>query len=151
MKRILAVLLAAGAVVGFSTAAGAAGLKIGPNQLFAGSVNGRRAGATIMMACFGPERPGQTGHPLPDQTVSVQPSVDISGGNTGASAHRIVVDFVTPATTQSTITFHRYGTRLIPTSLTLPCSGAGAVAFVPEPSSGTSRADVIRVTFVPQP
>jgi hypothetical protein len=40
---------------------------IGPNQYFSGVVNGHTGHATINMACFGPIRPGQTGHPLAGQ------------------------------------------------------------------------------------
>ncbi len=48
--------------------------KIGPNQYFAASVNGETgiiSPAVIKMACFGPIRPGQMGHPMAGQTVEV--------------------------------------------------------------------------------
>lgn len=35
----------------------------------------------------------------------------------------------------------------IPTSLTLPCSGSGTVAFVPEPTSPTAHTATVTVTF----
>ena len=46
---------------------------IGPNQSFVGLVNGSRSKAVIEMACFGPSRPGEYGHPLAGQTLEVSP------------------------------------------------------------------------------
>src|SRR5436309_14710231 len=44
---------------------------IGSNQQFGGLVDGAAASATVRMACFGPIRPGQTGHPMASQPLAV--------------------------------------------------------------------------------
>src|SRR3982750_2299771 len=44
---------------------------IGPKQLFTGVVNGSTNSAVIRMACFGPIRPYQMGHPMAGQSVAV--------------------------------------------------------------------------------
>ncbi|MDQ6615574.1 MAG: hypothetical protein M3083_12740 [Actinomycetota bacterium] len=157
MKRIAITLFATG--VALCLAAGAAGAApgpapgaaIGPNQLFNGFVNGSRPTATIRMACFGPIRPGQTGHPFSGQDVSVQRSVDVPGGNTGAAGTSIVVTFGPPAAATPAITLTRYGSKAIPTSLRLPCAGQGVAVFRPKPGSSTARSDRVKVTFVGQP
>ena len=88
--------LACGATLAIALAAAPVGAQlplggpIGPNQVFGALVNGSTgypSPATIRMACFGPIRPGQTGHPLPGQTVEVfQPEVIVGHfGYTGAS------------------------------------------------------------------
>jgi len=143
------------ALLGLSAApaAFAAGARIGQNQLFYGSVDHHHPTATISMACFGPVRPLQTGHPFAGQTISVAPSVDsVPDGFTGSKADRIEVVFATPASTiNPRLVFFHFGTRPLPTSLTLPCSGSGVVSFVPLPSSPTARADSVRVSFAGQP
>jgi len=45
---------------------------IGPGQHFIGLVNKHSAKATILMACFPPISPVQTGHPLGGQTMAVE-------------------------------------------------------------------------------
>jgi hypothetical protein len=84
-------LLAAGTIAAATgtslVSAGASpGPLVGPNQLFAGFVNGNHFSPTVRMACFGPIRPGETGHPLAGQTFSVQLEVDVPGGFTAATA-----------------------------------------------------------------
>ena len=139
--------------------------KVGPHQIFGGLVNGKNgidAPAEIRMACFGPVRPGQRGHPMAGQTVEVFRPEAIVGhfGNTGRRATSIVAFFgppppspapATPAA--STVTFKQYGVvKKIPTSLLLPCSGTGTVSFVPLPKSPpTSRDASVRVSYAGQP
>ena len=139
--------------------------KVGPHQVFGGLVNGKNgvpAPAVIRMACFGPVRPGQTGHPMAGQTVEVFRPEAIVGhfGNTGAHATSIVAFFGPPPPTSapptpsaSTVTFYRYGVvKPIPTALVLPCGGTGTVSFVPLPQSPpTSRDATVRVSYVGQP
>jgi hypothetical protein len=151
-------LLTAGAmaaVVGTNaaTASASPGPLVGPNQLFAGFVNGRHTGATVRMACFGAIRPGQTGHPLAGQTFAVQLEVDIPGGFTGSSANHIVAFFApVPTTAPNGVVLRRYGVPApIPTTLTLPCAGRGLAEFAPEPATGRARPDQVPVTFVGQP
>jgi hypothetical protein len=163
-------ILGAGLVVASSaavaTGAGAAippQGKIGPNQYFSASVNGQLGigmPATIQMACFGPLRTGQTGHPLKGQTVEVfRPEVIVSHeGFTGPTAHSISAFFnappPSPVTAAGNVTFTRYAVpKKIPTSLVLPCSGTGNVYFVPFPSSpiGPAMDAVVPVNYVGQP
>ena len=122
----------------------------------------KNAPAAIRMACFGPVRPGQRGHPMAGQTVEVFRPEAIAGhfGNTGSRATSIVAFFgppppapapATPAA--STVTFKTYGVvKKIPISLLLPCGGTGVVSFVPLPKSPpTSRDATVRVSYVGQP
>jgi len=153
--------------------------KVGPNQYFNGLVNGQYglgAPVSIQMACFGPLRPGETGHPMAGQTVEVlRPVVIVVGhtGFTGPLGNRIMAFFgpppplpvvtgptpvsVTPPTTTGTVTFKHYGVvKAIPTSLVLPCSGTGHVFFVPMPftppmSGSIPQPSVVPVSYVGQP
>ena len=82
--------------------------KIGPNQVFAGSVNGQTGFATpvvVRMACFGPIRPGQTGHPLAGQTLEVfRPEVIAARtGFTGPNGTSISVFFNAPPPSPVTV------------------------------------------------
>ena len=132
---------------------------IGPNQVFGGLVNGSTGDptpATIRMGCFGPVRPGQTGHPLAGQTVEVFRPEVIMGhfGFTGSAANSIEALFgpPPPAPASPGVVLHSYGVAMaIPTSLTLPCFGDGQVSFVPLPNSPTARTAVVPVRFVGQP
>ena len=50
-------------------------IPIRPGQYFNGYVNGHPPGqAIIWTACFGPTTPGETGHPLANQTIEVDPA-----------------------------------------------------------------------------
>jgi hypothetical protein len=120
--------------------------------------NGSNSPVVIEMACFGPLKPGETGHPLAGQTVSVfQPEVIYgSFGNTGSQGHEIGAFFGPPPPAPSPaggpVIFHRYVTKKIPTSEVLPCAGTGHVTFVPLPMSPGSEKDVvIPVSYVGQP
>ncbi len=138
---------------------------VGPHQEFGALVNGQNGiakAAPIRMACFGPVRPGQVGHPMAGQTVEVFRPEAIVGrfGFTGANAKSIVAFFGPPPPSPvashpstSTVTFHRYGAvKVIPTSLRLPCAGTGNVFFVPLPMSPpTSRPATVRVRYIGQP
>lgn len=171
MVRRLLVCICAFVVASAFGAAGATAAippqaKVGPNQYFGGLVNGGNgitAPATIRMACFGPIRPGQRGHPMAGQTVEVfRPEVIVlnHSGFTGKRATSIVAFFgppppapapATPAA--STVTFKRYGVnKPIPTSLLLPCGGTGTVHFVPLPKDPPKSHDAtVRVAYVGQP
>ena len=132
---------------------------IGPNQYFAGNVNGSFTSSTIRVGCYGPTTPTSTGHPLPNQYVYASqtpavPTVDI--GFTGASATAIVVSLrLTNTPSPNTYTVGRltaYDTRIaIPTQLVLPCSATGFAVFTPAPASSTSRADTVAITVAGQP
>ncbi len=163
---ILAVVLVVASSAGLTQVAAAATPpqgRIGPDQVFAASVAGQLgvgAPAAIQMACFGPLRRGETGHPLAGQSVEVfRPEVvDTHDGFTGPAAHTISVFFgappPAPASAVGAVTFSRYGvSRKIPDSLVLPCSGSGTVSFVPFPSTplGPARDAVVPVTYASQP
>ena len=138
--------------------------KVGPNQVFGALVNGKNGVTTpapIRMACFGPVRPGQRGHPMAGQTVEVfrpEAIVVAHPGFTAKNATSIVAFFgppppapATPAA--STVTFKKYGVKKpIPTSVLLPCAGSGTVHFVPLPKSPPkSRDATVRVAYIGQP
>jgi hypothetical protein len=137
--------------------------KVGPNQYFSASVNGQLgigSPATIQMACFGPLRPGQTGHPMAGQSVEVfRPEVIVMHeGFTGPNGHNISAFFngppPSPVTAAGDVTFTRYAvSKKIPTSLVLPCAGTGSVYFVPFPKTpiGPAADAVVPVTYVGQP
>jgi hypothetical protein len=163
----LCVVVAASAMVAVSAGAAIPPQgKVGRHQYFEGLVNGQvglGTPVTIKMACFGPIRPGEKGHPLAGQTVEVmRPLVIVVGhsGYTGKNATSIVAFFGPPPPTPSpvpptasTVTFQRYGiNKPIPTSLLLPCSGTGNVYFIPMPQSPPSSRDAtVRVSYVGQP
>jgi hypothetical protein len=157
---LLALGFAAGA--GASPAAGTG--KIGPDQYFRGLVNGSTGQlypAIIRMACFGPIRPGELGHPFAGQTVEVlQVPLTAAGdtdlGFTGPNGTQIGAFFgpLPPTASQggSPVLFQYYGVpEPIPTSELLPCGGPGTVAFVPLPFLPGARIADVRVEFVGQP
>ncbi len=128
--------------------------RIGPNQSFTGLVNGHPASAGIRMACFGPEHPGQMGHPFAGQYVeAIFTPGPLPGGFTGSAANRLVADFVLPSVARpEALTITHYVVRVaIPTTFELPCSGPGSVSFIPLPTSATARSEKVSVTYVPQP
>jgi hypothetical protein len=142
-------LLAIGGIAGATPTTSA----IGPNQHFVGLVNKKSTKAVIKMACPGPLSTVSTGHPLGGQTVAVEPPSTVAGtsGYTGTRGHLVVASFVTPTEaipiTITGVTFTRYGSQPIPTSLSLPCSGSGDVLFMPEPPSTSARSATVSVTY----
>jgi hypothetical protein len=122
---------------------------IGPNQYFDGLVNDHAGQANILMGCGGPS---QTGHPLAGQTVKVFPApapTTSDLGFTGSAANAIAVRFPSPTVTNTPVILRDYAVSApIPTSLTLPCSGSGTVAFVPQPTSSTAHTATVKVTFI---
>jgi hypothetical protein len=138
---------------------------VGPNQFFTGVINGKDGNTAtpipIMMACAGPSRPGQTGHPVAGQTLAVHqlfPPAAGSLGRTGNDA-QIGVFFGAPPPTAAgtrpaagTPVFTRYDRpKPLPTSLTLPCAGTGTVWFTPIPVVPPSRSATVPVKYVSQP
>lgn len=152
---LAALVLAATAV---PTAAFATGpiqdpVKIGPDQPFIGLVNGKSSDATIVMACLGPITPGETGHPVGNQTVEVETASTVAAtdGYTGSAGTQIDALFSAPVSSNVNppIEFTSYFVKeLIPTTDVLPCSGSGVVSFVPLPTSATARGYAVSVTFV---
>jgi hypothetical protein len=155
--------LALTVLAGAATKGGGAG-RVGPDQYFTGVINGTDGNTVtpipIRMACFGPVRPGQTGHPMRGQTLAVHqlfPPSSSSGslGKTGNDSE-IGVFFNAPppsaAPSDTTRVFTRYDrTRKLPTTLSLPCSGTGTVWFTPIPVVPPSQSASVPVEFVGQP
>ena len=158
--RLVGVTVAAGAAIAAAVcvapAASASGAHVGPRQYFTATVNGNTGETTpvvIKMVCAGPSA---TGHPLAGQTVAVHQIFPPAGGTTalgytGARATSIGLFFgppppaFAPATTY--VNFPRYGSKAIPTSLTLPCSGTGHATFVPLPMDPSEHSISVPVTF----
>ena len=144
-------------LVGAGQAAATSGGPVGHDQAFVGRVNGSFHRATIAMACFGPIQPGQTGHPMAGQTLEVlsplPPTVvgPIHPGNTGSTATRIVAVFRGAGRVVLARFTNYFQTKTIPTSVDLPCAGAGVVWFVPKPRSSTAKAAWVTVSFAGQP
>jgi hypothetical protein len=168
LGRVL-VLAAAGALsvvgmVGGATSAGAQipAQPIGPNQFFGAEVNyssGYPQPVPVKVDCPGPVVfLGETGHPLPGQTVEVIPAPTTAGVNvgfTGAYATEIGAFFgALPPTASSGapvfVPITDYDVPVpIPTDLTLPCYGSSQVTFVPLPQDpGVSRDAVVPVEYV---
>jgi hypothetical protein len=160
---VLGLVLLVGTVLALP--AGAAST-IGPKQYFTGVINGHDGNTVvpiaIRMACFGAVRPGETGHPMAGQTLSVHqlfPPTATAGslGFTGNDAEvGVFFNAPPPVASSGAVTttpiFRRYDvTKRLPTSLTLPCGGTGTVYFVPIPVIPPSRAASVPVTFVGQP
>ncbi len=143
--------------VGTAAAAVQDPLPVGPDQTFAGQVNGVSTGAAIRTDCLGPIVVGETGHPLADQYVEAvtAPVTSATAGYTGTSAHQLQVTLATP--TSSSVgaligTLNSFYVQLpIPTTLSVPCTGTGLVAFTPAPTSPTARTATVTVTFLSGP
>ncbi|HSR24991.1 MAG TPA: hypothetical protein VLW53_15660 [Candidatus Eisenbacteria bacterium] len=144
--KALGSILAAVAALALTAGTAAAQAPIGPNQQFAGVVNGSAANATVYVVCPGPSFPGQTGHPVSGQGVQV---VENTGtGFTGSAATQIVATFGTTGKSAGLV-FTEYGVpQDIPTTIFLPCSGKGTFLFTPQPTSPTARSATVTVTFV---
>jgi hypothetical protein len=147
---VASVLLVGMLGIGGMAAATPAATSIGPHQHFVGLVNETSTKATVIVACPGPVRRGQMGHPV-GGTIAVEPPSTIAGtsGYTGSHGRSVVATFVVPVpvTTTSAVTFTRYGSQAIPSTLLLPCSGSGTVVFAPAPTSKTAQSASVGVTF----
>ena len=144
--KVLGAMLATLAAVTLTATSAAAEQRIGPDQQFAGVVNGSAADATVYVVCPGPVFPGRTGPPVAGQGVQVVQNT--GSGFTGSAADSIVATFGTATNTQSLV-FKEYGVpQDIPTTFSLPCGGTGTAVFTPRPTSSTARSFTVRVTFV---
>jgi hypothetical protein len=138
-----------------------ASVHVAPRQHFEALVNGSPGSpnpVVIRMGCFGAIRPGQTGHPMSGQTITVKQALGSGSafGYTGSSANSIRAFFGPPpssgsGTTSDSVTFSHYVTKALPTTLVLPCAGSGTVTFVPLPMSSTARDASVPVYFEGQP
>jgi hypothetical protein len=155
MRVRFVVLIVVGALSlgGPVTPARAAGSNIGPNQSFAGRVNGGFYRVTIAMACFGPIEPGETGHPVSGQTLEVIPPPPVAYGPihigyTGSTGTSVVVRQGGAKLARLTQYFQMVN---IPTTAVFPCAGKGMFRFVPKPISSDSLVGRVSVRFVGQP
>lgn len=155
-SKLLVSAIAVGATVAAVTGVGAAGAQsaagpIGPNQTFAGLVNGHTGRAKVDVYCPGPVRINQTGHPISGQTIGVEsPSPSTVGGFTGSAADSIVATLAptSAGTAPLSTIFTQYGSMPLPTTIVLPCHGTAKVVYTPAPTSPTARDATVRVTFV---
>jgi hypothetical protein len=132
---------------------------VGPGQFFSGLVDGVPGSGAIRLACPAVTRPGQTGHPVAGQSISLRqqfpPSAAPSalgftgGASTIAASLRIVSpSAATAAAPIALAVFSFYGVQAsIPTTLSLPCGGAGAVVFAPVQGGTAARSYTEPVKF----
>jgi hypothetical protein len=130
---------------------------IGPRQFFDGLVNTSARNGAIRLACPSPFHAGETGHPVSGQSVSVHqlfPPVATGLGFTGGASTIAATLHVVSASTASATApiplavFSLYDWPVaIPTTLSLPCGGGGAVVFDPVQGGNASRAYTVRVRF----
>jgi hypothetical protein len=125
---------------------------ITPNVYFEGVINNHPPGsAVIAVACAAGST---TGKPVKHQTIeaeSIPPPTSTSPdvGYTGSKGKSVNASLaLTPATGAIAHFTSFFAPKFIPTSITVPCSGAGAVDFVPAPTSKTAKTAVLSVTFV---
>jgi hypothetical protein len=130
---------------------------IQPNQFFNGLVNGSGGSAVIKMACFGPIRPGQLGHPMAGQSVNVFGPLQTGAGFTGrATSIDATLSFSIPPSPTSVAVqlalFQFYNQPApISTELEFPCGGMGQVVFDPVKGGRSAKAAILSVSFVGQP
>lgn len=153
--------LAAAFAAVLAAASPAAAGSIGPDQYFAGDVNGHTSSpAPIEMGCFGPVTPGETGHPLAGQYAAVVPpaaaTTNSDVGYTGSAANAVSISLI--VTSGDIVRFiplgsvADYGTKVpIPTTLVLPCYGSAEAVFAPTPSGVGARNATLTVDFIGQP
>jgi hypothetical protein len=150
---VASVALATGVAVG-SAGAQSAGNPIDPGQIFNGFVNGQLKDATIHMACAGPVRPGDLGHPAAGQTVEVERGLDLRPSGFMGNGHQVSADlklrFPIPHTVHLA-DFAHYGVKNIPTRILIPCAGDGTVVFRPLNGGSSARAQTVHVFLVGQP
>jgi hypothetical protein len=126
---------------------------IQPDQHFVGRVNGRHRDPIVYTVCPGPSSPGRTGHPAAGQKMVVRKKA-AGHGETGLFG-QVYAWFVPTAggAAPTQLLFETYGSRqAIPTSLAVPCDGAGQVEFSSCPYLAPCAAgwvpDYVNVRFV---
>jgi len=131
---------------------------VGPKQYFHGLVDGQASESTIVLACP-PIGTSRTGHPVAGQSVSVHqlfppivfPGLGYTGTASTIAASLRLVSASAAASATSALplaVFSLYDARVaIPTTLSLPCSGSGAVVFQPVQGGSTAQNDTVKVTF----
>jgi hypothetical protein len=142
-RRVLGSILAAAAGLALTAGSAAAGSPIGPNERFAGVVNGQTQVADVVVICPGI---ANTGHPRAGQPVEVVQGT--GGGFTGRLANHIQAALALGAVV-TTMNFTEYGApQDIPTNILVPCSGTGQAAFTPLPTSSTAQSAFVTLRFI---
>lgn len=153
-------LIAVGALAIPAAAATPVG-RIAPQQNFYGQVLGTVSITplpTIAVECVSPVGgTGETGHPLPGQSVEVQEAQPTSSaaslgytGNSGVEINASLIDSQGGVVVATPVaTFLSYDVAMpIPTSITVPCSGVGVMSFAPSPNPDNSGIPSnVNVTF----
>lgn len=97
---------------------------IGPNERFAGRVNGEGDGAVIRTVCAGPSA---TGRPAAGQSFSVVRDPH-GAGDTGSHSSTV---FAQTESSYPVVQLTHYGVgEEIPTWLEVPCDGKGTIRFL---------------------
>jgi hypothetical protein len=159
-RRALVFAAAASMVCAVSAAASAQAATVGPDQFFTGHVygvaaSGAATSSTIAVVC---PSTANVGHPAPGQSVSVTliiPPTTALSGFTGTLAKSIEAD-LTWSTAEPPVSataeladLTTYSTpEPIPTSILVPCTGAGVVTFAPTPTSPSAVDYNVSITFV---
>lgn len=133
-----------------SAASASATIKAG--QHFRGLVNGSHTSPVVEVVCPGPGGADGTGSVAATQTMSV---IHVRKGHGYTGLFRSIYSWFAPATGGATPTelhFRRYSAPLaIPTSITVPCGGTGAVVFSSCPYLAPCAAgwvtDTVKVKF----
>jgi hypothetical protein len=118
------------AFVGAGGAAAAAQAPIGPQQHFAGLVNGKEGTVVVHTVCPGPAAKHRTGPVQKGQTMAVAQAAK-GHGDTGLFSQVYAWFQPAPAGTKPVaLTFTRYGKpQGIPNSVRVPCNGKGEAVF----------------------
>jgi hypothetical protein len=134
---------------------------IGPKQTFGGLVNGSAGRAVIRMACFGPVRPWQLGHPMAGQSVAVTRrllpvtsvlAIGFTGDASSIAAYaRFDSPLASPVVPRLGAFKYYDDPQEIPTDVLLPCGGDGQVVFEPIDGGPNARRVAVRVSFQGQP
>jgi hypothetical protein len=136
-----------GAVAGASSASGA----VRPGQTFVGLVDGTSTVPSVVVVCPEAIQVGEKGHPAAGQTIEVRAvaATTAASGATGTRGQAIVARFgTTGAVSGPSVTFTRYGSQPLPTTLLLPCLGSGTVEFSARPTRSTARSETLGVAYV---
>jgi hypothetical protein len=123
-------------ILACATPASAGGLEpIGPDQYYVGVVNGHFGQSVIAVDCV-----GQTGHPLPHQSITAQripapdgPKPNVSAGFTGSAVPKTTtwIGAGLDGSTSPFIDLEYYGQPAeIPITLSLPCETTGTIGFM---------------------
>jgi hypothetical protein len=127
--------------------------RIGPDEHFLGLVNGSNDDPVVYTICPGPAWPGRVGPVAGGQTMSVAEVAD-GGGFTGPFDRVFAwFDPSTAAGAPTQLRFRYFGIpKPVPTSIRVPCEGAGTVTFSSCPFGAPCAAgwvpDHVAVQFV---